>query len=153
MKNLAESLFDKKGILDRDVYKHHPTTRKELNDCIEKELDLQGPDANLNIIDVSEITDMNWLFDDFRYIRNIDISMWDVSKVKDMFCMFTGCKNFNCDLSQWNVSNVENMNGMFWGCKKFNCDLSAWDVSNVKYMEGMFIECKSLKKIPYWYKA
>ena len=58
MKSLKESLFDKKGTLDRDVYKYCPRTKGELRDCIKKELELQGQDTNLNIIDVSEITDM-----------------------------------------------------------------------------------------------
>ena len=151
MKSLKESLFDKKGTLDRSVYKYHPMTDDELRECIVQELKLQGPDANLNIIDTSKITDMESLFWRLN-IRNIDISKWDVSRVKYMKNMFWGCKNFNSDLSKWDVSRVKDMYGMFWNCYNFNSDLSRWDVSNVIYMNYMFYRCTSLKKTPHWYK-
>ena len=45
-------------------------------------------------------------------IFNGDISQWDVSKVKNMECMFEFSK-FNKDISKWNVSNVKKMRGAF----------------------------------------
>ena len=143
MKSLKESLFDKKGTLDRSVYKYHPRTKKELINCIRTEIDLQGPDANLNCIDIRAITTMNWLFKDFSAgdIQNIDISMWDVSGVENMDSMFYGCKKFNCDLSGWDVGKVQDMRRMFTSCDKFNSDLSQWDVSNVEDMDYMFFGC------------
>ena len=177
MKSLKESLFDD-DLVTKDVYIYHPKTNIELEECIKKEIDRQGPDANLNLIDVSKITDMSGLFTNVKkIIRNIDISEWDVSNVEDMAGMFWYCRNFNCDLSKWNVSKVEdihfmfincehfnsdlskwnvknvtNMNSMFEGCANFNCDLSKWDVSKVDNMRCMFVGCKSLKKIPSWYE-
>ena len=149
MKSLQESLFDS-NLVSKDIF-YHPKTRDELIEYIKEQLKIQGPDANLNIIDVSEITDMQSLF--FRlYPHNIDISKWDVSKVEDMSGMFVGCEKFNSDLSKWNVSRVKYMSYMFSGCKNFNSDLSKWDVSKVKTMNYMFNGCKSLKKIPDWYE-
>ena len=142
MKSLQESLFDK-DLTQKDII-YHPHTRDELIDCIREQLDLQGPDANLNIIDVSKITDMQSLFWRLNLnLGNIDISNWNVSNVKEMCDMFYRCENFNSDLSKWDVSNVKDMSGMFSGCKSFNSDLSNWDVSNVKDMSGMFSGCKS----------
>ena len=115
-------------------------------------------DANiydLNCIDTSEIIDMASLFDSGNYnktLDNIDISKWDVSKVKHMSGMFAGYENFNCDLSNWDVSNVTNMKYMFQNCENFKAkDLDKWNVSNVKNMEYMFDNCMKLKKIPSWY--
>ena len=143
MKTLVESLFDR-DLIKRAPYKYHPKTKDELKDCIKKELDLQGPDANLNIIDVSEITDMSQLtYKIYDKIRNIDISLWDVSKVNQMWNMFADCKSFNCDLSKWDVSKVKDMDNMFIGCESFNCDLSKWDVSKVESMDSMFQDCTS----------
>jgi len=143
MKSLKESLFDN-DLVSKDPVVYHPKTRDELEKCIEKELKKQGPDANLNIIDTSKITNMYELFYSFRNdIRNIDISLWDMRNVENMECMFDGCKSFNSDLSKWDVSKVENMYYMFYGCEKFNCDLSKWDVKNVEDMYGMFYGCKS----------
>ena len=118
----------------------------ELRDEITRRIK-DNPDADLNDIDVSKITNMSFLFDDLdkiddnRDIRNIKIDQWDVSNVEDMSCMFYKCPNFNCDLSKWNVSNVKDMLGMFYECSNFNSDLSNWDVSNVKDMSNMFWMC------------
>ena len=151
MKTLVESLFDNE-LVSKDLIIYHPKTKKELIDCIQKELKKQGPDANLNIIDTSKITNMYELFYRFKKdIRNIDISAWDVRNVEKMQYMFYGCKSFNSDLSEWDVGNVKYMSFMFDGCKSFNSDLSKWDVSNVEEMSNMFFGCKSLKKIPEWY--
>ena len=108
-----------------------PKSKDELKDIIKDELKRQGPDADLNHIDTSEITDMSRLFFGFIDIQNIKIDQWDVSNVRDMSYMFYNCTNFNSDLSHWNVSNVENMSYMFMGCSKLKCDLSGWDVSKV----------------------
>ena len=178
MKTLKESLFDT-DLTSKNPILYHPKTKAELKDCIEEELDKQGSNANLNCIDTSKITDMSYLFYLFSDdIENIDISLWNVSDVKNMNNMFDGCKKFDCDLSKWDVSKVENIGYMFYGCESFNCDLSKWDVSKVRNIEWAFAYCKkfncdlskwnvknvgrmrnaftfagckSLKKIPSWY--
>ena len=151
-KSLAESLFDKE-LAEKDLVLHHPKTKADLIVCIRKELSEQGPDADLNVIDVSAITNMDGLFHMFKKdIRNINISKWDVSGVTDMDDMFFKCTNFNCDLSKWDVSNVESCHYMFYGCKKFNSDLSGWKLNKIHVdMDFMFDGCASLKKIPSWY--
>ena len=131
-------------------YNYRPQTRSELDKIIEKLLDERGPDADLNDIDVSAITNMSELFSRVDP-RKIDISKWNVSNVDDMSHMFENCENFNSDLSSWNVSNVTDMADMFYNCPKFNSDLSKWDVSNVENMSCMFIGCYSLKTVPKWY--
>ena len=117
MKSLKESLFDT-DLVSKDIT-YHPRSKDELEEYIEEQLKLQGPDANLNIIDVSKITDMSNLFMGLN-IRNIDISGWDVSKVTDMSNMFEGCKNFDSDLSKWDVSKVEDTYDMFFCCKNLS---------------------------------
>ena len=59
----------------------NPTTRNDLRDLIESELKRQGPDADLNFIDTSLITDMTDLFVNLSP-RNIKIDRWDTSRVK-----------------------------------------------------------------------
>ena len=71
-----------------------PTSEKQLVSLIEQELQRQGPDADLNFIDTSEITDMRGLFFKFTDIRNIKIDQWDVSNVTNMEYMFSNCENF-----------------------------------------------------------
>jgi len=131
-------------------YTYKPKTFRELRYIIEERLK-KDKNADLNDIDVSDITDMNSLFD-LLDPHNIDISEWDVSNVTNMSDMFYKCKNFNSNLSNWKVSKVIDMGYMFYECKKFNSDLSKWDVSSVKNMWSIFYECDSLKNKPSWYK-
>ena len=122
-----------------------PNPKEQLQSIIEQELERQGPDADLNFIDTSEITDMSYLFVNYNTIRNIKIDQWDTSNVSNMKGVFFGCRKFNCDLSRWNVGNLKITAYMFSGCQNFNCDLSDWDVSNVTNMERMFANCTKFK--------
>ena len=128
-------------------------TDDTIHQIVKDELDHFGHGADLNHIDVSEVTKMNNVFSVHKYDLgekykdlNPDISRWDVSNVKSMYCMFYDCKKFNCDISQWDVSNVENMGNTFYNCTNFNCDISKWNVSNVTYMQFMFSGCKKFNK-------
>ena len=78
--------------------KVQPKNKNELYTLIKKELQQQGPDADLNFIDTYLITDMSYLFVNLD-IRNVKIDKWVVSNVENMTYMFYDCKNFNCDLS------------------------------------------------------
>lgn len=121
-----------------------PKSRKELRDMIVKILDEEGPDAYLNNIDTSAITDMNHLFGRISSkVGDIDISDWDVSNVENMAFMFADCNKFNCDISKWNTEKCKDMSDMFYGCIQFNQDIGDWDVDNVENFEEMFEHCKN----------
>ena len=92
-----------------------PTTKDELRSIIEKELEHQGPDADLNFIGTSKITDMSDLFVNLCP-QNIKIDEWDVSNVTDMSNMFYCCVWLECDLSGWDVSDAKSAELMFFGC-------------------------------------
>ena len=122
-----------------------PTSAGELRSIIEQELEQQGPDADLNFIDTSEITDMTGLFK-WLDIRNIKIDEWNTSKVTTMQGMFAGCENFKGEgLENWDVSNVTKMVYMFDGCIKFVGNLDGWNTSKVDDMYGMFSGCRKFK--------
>lgn len=123
-----------------------PTSYTELRQIIGQEIRTQGPDADLNFIDISLITDMMWLFENTGYeIRNIKIDEWDTSNVTDMSHMFYNCTRFNCDISKWDVSNVTDTTEMFAWCSDFNCDLSGWELSSLKRSDGMFLYAHKLE--------
>ena len=135
----------KSSVSSHESYKYFPTTNKELKNIIDKLVDEQSMEdiINLNSIDTSEIIDMSNLFNGAEGLLKIDISSWDVYKVKNMDSMFKGCVNLEkiVGIEDLDVSNVENMQDMFRNCEAFNQDLSKWDVSNVWNKSNMFFYC------------
>ena len=108
--------------------------KEHLRLLINQEIEKNGPNCDLNHIDVSKVTSMAEMFRNSQF--NGDISNWDVSKVTDMSWMFQYSR-FNQDISKWNVSNVTDMSGMF-SESMFDGDISNWDVSSVTSMYYMF---------------
>ena len=151
------------------IQSNHPIkvvaqNRDHLEMLIQDTMKKQGPNCDLNFIDVSNITEMSDLFTDLPSLSeyapieinrsdfNGDISRWDVSNVKNMQGMFNGSQ-FDGDISKWDVSKVRCMRWMFLN-SSFKGDLSNWNVSNVETMEEMFAgsALENLGKIPKWYK-
>ena len=71
----------------------------------------------------------------FGYVRD-----WNVGNIEDMSYLFYHEKlwKFNEPIGSWNVSKVTNMRCMFSGAAAFNQDIGSWNVSEVTDMEGMF---------------
>jgi len=69
-----------------------------------------------------------------------DLSNWDVSKVKNMTCMFAMNFGFNGDISRWKVNHLTYTLGMFSSAMAFEGDISRWSVKRIS-MSGMFEMC------------
>ena len=83
---------------------------EHLQSLIHQEMEKNGPNCDLNHINVSNIVDMSYLFKYSSF--NGDISKWDVSNVTNMYAMFS-YSQFNGDISKWDVSNAIGMAGIF----------------------------------------
>ena len=142
MKNLRqhinEALKIGNNLSEWSAYSCQPKTNEELKEIIKDRISKEGPNCDLNDIDVSLITDMSKLFYEMDF--NGDISKWNVTKVENMERMFYNSK-FNEDISRWDVSNGEDFTGMFSECNNFNCDLSNWNVNKGIYFTHMFYDC------------
>ena len=161
MRRLEEFILEKLKI-NKPKTKYAPKDKQELIDIIIADIESNGPTCSLNTIDVSNITDMSYLFrggDKDKYFGGHptlskfdgDISNWNVSNVTNMQGMFDDCKysGNNGDISDWDVSNVTNLSEMFYD-SKFNGDISNWDVSNVTDMHSTFAFSKFNGDISNW---
>ena len=86
-----------------------------------------------------------------------DISVWDVSGVKDFSRAFSKDRNqegeyardgnpkaatfVGTGMSKWITGSVTSLELMFYGAQSMNADLSKWDVQKVETMEDTFNDC------------
>ena len=101
MRKLEEFILEKLNV--SKIEKKMPKTKEELVKIMIEEIKKNGPDCSLNHIDVSNITDMSYLFEGGA-LRVGNDSHPILSE-------------FDGDISEWNVSNVTNMDHMFCSCK------------------------------------
>ena len=94
-----------------------------------------GSSGSMNNWDVSNITDMEFMFFQADIFNKV-INNWNVSRVTNMTFMFA-FSNFNQIIGGWDVSRVNDMSGMF-KMTPFNQSIESWNVSQVTSMEEMF---------------
>lgn len=117
--------------------KKHPilaTSTQHLCRLVAQAVEIDGPQCDLNHIDVSRVQEFNAIFAHSPF--DGEISCWDVSNAVTFANMFAHCP-FNGSIAEWNVGNALNMEGMFLN-SGFQGDISQWDVSGAACMEEMF---------------
>lgn len=141
-----QAIYDLKKNKGRPMPKKIIATNENIKKLVEDAIKEHGLNCDLSYIDVSNVTDMSFLFQYSQF--NGNINNWDVSHVTEMKAMFQ-YSDFNGDISKWNVSKVTDMRGMFFLCD-FDGDISGWNVSNVTDMRGMFLYSPFSGDISNW---
>ena len=102
-----------------------------------------------NIINTSQVTDMDSMFYNCSALTSLDLSSFNTSNVTSMDSMFNNCRALtSLDVSSFNTSNVTNMYNMVSDCYKLtSLDLSNFDTSKVTSMSSMFYLCTSLTSL------
>ena len=105
--------------------------------------------AEVPPLDVSNVTNIEYMFLNCSKLTSLDLSNWDTSKVSNMNQMFGHCSNLtSMDVSNWDTSKVSNMNQMFGHCSNLtSMDVSNWDTSKVTNMGNMFDGCSNLETL------
>ena len=105
---------------------------------------------NLRDWDFGNVVDMSQAFRGLLIMPKLELENWNVSKVKNMYCLF--CQNekmfTQVDLRNWDVSSVERMDFVFWGCltmTSINC--AGWDVGNVKTFDHFIARCGKITNL------
>lgn len=107
----------------------------------------------LSTVDISNVTSFSsdgyGMFEECTRLKFLDLSVWDVSKITQMYKMCYNCKSLeSIDLSGWNTSKVTNMYAMFYGCNSItSLDVSHFDTSNVIRIGSMFEGCSGLTSL------
>lgn len=137
----------------KSKYNYHPKYAFELTELMEKLVKERGQNGDFNDIDVSQITDMDYVFKDKFPLFNGDISKWDVSNVTTMESMFEECHSFEGKgLNKWDISKCKNFKSTFKSCGSLNTDnIEKWGKKLIPYayIRGMFLNNNSA---PNWYK-
>jgi surface protein len=97
--------------------------------------------------EVKEIS-LSYMFKDCNYLRAIDFSSFDSSKIINMDSMFSGCSFLNSINFSGDFSNVTNLRYLFQDCNSLiRLDLSYFKTENVTDMRFMFRNCTNLKSL------
>ena len=97
--------------------------------------------------EIKEIS-LSYMFKDCNYLRAIDFSSFDSSKIINMDSMFSGCSFLNSINFSGDFSNVTNLRCLFYGCNSLiRLDLSYFKTENVTNMYCMFYNCEKLKSL------
>lgn len=101
--------------------------------------DPEASPLDLSGWDVAGVTAMGFLFQS-SHLSNLNLSQWDVSRVKTFNKLAEYAPRFNEDVSGWNTSGATDMRSAFRTALSFNQDITQWDVSRVEKMNNMFKE-------------
>ena len=107
--------------------------------------------SSLNYIIIEFDYEINSCENMFSYtnIKEIDLSLFDSSKVTSMKSMFEHCTNLiNINFGEIDTSSVTDMSKLFYYCQNLNpINVSSFNTSSVKNMNSMFSYCESLTSI------
>ena len=106
-------------------------------------------EASFKGSNTSNVTNMDYMFQNCRGLTSLDVSNFNTSNVTSMTQMFASCNGLtSLDLSNFNTSNVTSMASMFSNCRGLtSLDLRNFNTSNVIAMTQMFSYCSNLTSL------
>ncbi|MDT2758869.1 BspA family leucine-rich repeat surface protein [Enterococcus xiangfangensis] len=106
--------------------------------------------SGLENIDVSNVTDMGYMFSQMTNLSKLDLSSWDTSSVTNMTAMFAQNNFSNVDLGTWETENVTDMSYMFAMTPNLTSLATPnWNTEKVTTMIGMFTSASALTELDF----
>lgn len=105
--------------------------------------------TGLKDVYVGHTTNMFRMFAEASSLTSIDLSGWDVSKVKMFADMFRGATALSSiDVSGWDTASATSFESMFSGAKNLETvDVANWNLSEVTSTANMFFGADSLTSL------
>ena len=112
-----------------------------------------GNIVNAEMFDTSFVENMSHMFHNASTPASIDVSGWNVKKVKYTTSMFANAERIDPDVSNWEMKSLGNANNMFKNSNISKADLRRWSIYALT--QNMFDGCKNLRyiKTPEGFKA
>jgi surface protein len=110
-------------------------------------------------VDISDISDVSYIFAWSKRVESLDVSNFNTSKVTNMSNMFLNCESLTTlNISNWDTSNVTNMYCMFDNCTNLTTIVGVIDMKSCTNYNNMFTNCNKLtsvklKNIPSGFNA
>lgn len=100
-------------------------------------------------VNITGMTNANWLFGGFENLSSVDMSGFDTSSVTNMQYMFYGLEKLaRVDMSGCDLGNVTNMSNMFGQCTNLtNVEFGRCNTGSVTDMSNMFDQCYKLTQL------
>lgn len=95
------------------------------------------------------VTSLAMVFYTMKNITHLDLSNWDVSNIENMNAMFEGCKGLqSIDFTGWKPQKLKTLYKTFYECLSLKTlDMGSWDLSNVVSMASTFRYCQNLSML------
>lgn len=83
------------------------------------------------------------------YLRSLDLSNWETSRMTDASSMFRDCSSLlSIDVNNWNTQTLTSTANMFENCASLQrLDLSNWDTQALTSTYVMFAGCTALQSL------
>ena len=125
--------------------------QKELRVYFNNADDYKNLTVTLSQIGKDPITDMSYMFNNCKYLHDVDFKDWKTDNITSMEAMFQLCNLEKIpDISKFNTTNLENIRAMFCKCTKIIKipNMNIWfnnKKSNLTNMSMLFNGCIALK--------
>jgi len=156
--NIGDKKFDRRVKLFDPVFVEN--NKDKLSLMIEKkeqELSIyynNTSDKSELVVELSQIknkppiTDMGYMFNNCKYLTDVNFKNWKTDNITSMEAMFQLCNLKKIpDISDFNTNNLVNIRAMFCKCTKITeiPNMNKWFKSNLTNMSMLFNGCIALK--------